>query len=189
MQSKAANSHNPAAMSFAIILIAAAALIYLFADSLSGKTRHQNQVYNYAPTSMDQTQTDVRLNEHLRELNQEIETQRFHRQLENQLSIPKVGALVPIPKSKTSEPLPLDPLPAENTGSNSRQEKHWITPDEVVQSELIERRLDSEYLKQYRKEYIRQFIQNAQERGWHVEVDDSGTVTKAVPLDDTGFSH
>jgi|GEM_PF-4426111 len=190
-------SYNSAGLIFALILLLSAGALLRLADSsaFNGASPPRETEYSSLRRHLNpySAETEQSLNAHLRETSNRIEQERFHREIENQISLERNRPLQPQPRPE-QEPLPLDSAESVGTGSRLQtNDPRWVSPAEIIQNELAHKQVEQKVLDQYRREYIRQYIQNAKAQGYTVEVDASGAIQRVqktpprkpmIPLDD-----
>ena len=109
------------------------------------------------------------------------ELQRKKIQLENTDNNP-VGVFVP-ENQRTRESNVLE-FHQDPTGKNvlkdtetTSQEANGLTPEQQISSKIVEDERDEDYQNRANKEYVRQFLKNAQEQGVSLRLNDNLDVT------------
>ncbi|QLY25657.1 hypothetical protein [Bdellovibrio sp. KM01] len=67
-------------------------------------------------------------------------------------------------------------------GRGERKEGEPLNPNDVIQKELFNAQQEVEYSEAYKKEYARQFVENARRGGYKVYLDENYRVKQVVPL-------
>ncbi len=134
------------------------------------------------PEKIDLTNTEQRrrleasVNRHIQMTNRKIEIDREQIKVEAGFTIPRVGHLVN-QERKESPSVPLDLRGDRNEYNSARDIERRIesapsqSADNVIHSEMAERELQRHAEEAYRREYARQYVENARRNGYHVELD------------------
>lgn len=67
-------------------------------------------------------------------------------------------------------------------GRDVKEPGSAVNPNDLVQSELFEEEQSNQYSEAYKKEYARQFVENARRAGWVVKLNDQYKVMSVQPL-------
>jgi hypothetical protein len=71
---------------------------------------------------------------------------------------------------------------ARELGREGHEASTPQTPHEMIQTEIFNARQAQEYSQAYKKEYARQFIENAAKNGWDVRLSDDFRVLSVKPM-------
>lgn len=63
-----------------------------------------------------------------------------------------------------------------------RKDLNYVSPDHVIQGQLYEQQQRAEYEANFKKEYARQFVENARRNGYLVQLSDDYVVLSVTPL-------
>lgn len=158
---------------FAIILIACAIAVGAFAW-MEGKTppseqRRTASIDVQDPVNRQRLETMV--NRHVQMTNRQMEIEKEKIKMEATFSIPKVGQFVVQKDSNKAFNLNVDNV--ENNAARDLRDTRTLTmsANDVIQNELLHGGQGAQqpvYDDEYRREYARQFIENARRNGYEV---------------------
>ena len=178
-------NHVPKLMALLFVL---GSLVAVFLAFQSSHTT-ENQTLDQSSLSPDAAKIERLVNKHLFWTNQKIELEQKQRQLENQFNSPRVGeALWPRPTDKFASPLGVDHSPDRNEDrayQDLNRYPHELTfnsPDSEIQGQITDEQAADSYQEEYKKEYARQFVENARQHGYQVKLSDEYVVVSVMPL-------
>ncbi|HWU43579.1 MAG TPA: hypothetical protein VN132_09080 [Bdellovibrio sp.] len=128
------------------------------------------------------------VNKHLMITNENMEMQRQRTEIENARFGKEFGATQAQPIYTT--PTEGTDLNRENTateianelGRGERKEDPILNPNDVVQKEIFNKQQAEEYSQAYKREYARQFIENARRGGYKVILSEDFRVLSVTPI-------
>lgn len=162
-----------------LFLVAAGALIYFAWQE--GSVRTDALGTGREPAARhDIKQIETMVNRHLIMTNKQIELQQEKARLENHSSLPAVGERI-LPRGRPNYNKGVDLSPDRNEMNAARdleqvKELNLASPHVEIQSEIADREAQAQYEEMYRREYARQFIENARAGGYEVQLDANFTV-------------
>ncbi len=127
------------------------------------------------------------VNKHLMLTNEKIEFERRRMEIENATG----GDFNSTKAQETYNPqdsgldLSSDSRAAEVAdilGRGERKEGEPLNPHDVIQKELFNAQQEAAYSEAYKKEYARQFVENARRGGYKVYLDENYRVKQVIPL-------
>ncbi|MEK2689604.1 hypothetical protein [Bdellovibrio sp. GT3] len=127
------------------------------------------------------------VNRHLMLTNEQIEFQRRRMEIENSAAsdFNRTKPQATYNPDDSGLDLSNDSKSAETAsllGRGERGEGVPLNPHDVIQRELFNAEQDAAYTEAYKKEYARQFVENAAKGGYNVILDDQYRVRKVTPL-------
>lgn len=148
----------------------------------------ENDVKKSVDVGLQSKETQELVNRHLRETSQDMILKQQKSQLESQKEI--LNAEKNGPQQKYNyNPHKLEISQYEENpdfnkavGRDSKVYSYAQDPNQVVQGKLFQDQAEEKYSEQYKKEYARQFIENARNAGWDIKVDASYRVISAKKL-------
>lgn len=164
-----------------VALVAGAALILFVALSDGGGAMKKRVVRD--------EKTKVSVNEHLRKTAEQIEMQRRQMGIRNWQLANEYGQTVAerayTPPKEGAELM--EDGSAQNVANDlgkgeTRPSGIPNNPADLVQYQLFAAQSAQEYSDSYRKEYARQFIENARRGGWEVRLDENYKVISVKPV-------
>ena len=134
------------------------------------------------------------MNRHLLFTDKHIELSKERVKLENWKASPQVGENLFGEKKKDSPSnldLSQDRRESQVLNDLKRNEKQtdYVSPDSLIQSQLSASGEQSKYEQEYRKEYSRQFIENARKAGYEVVVNENYVVTSVKKIKGEDRAH
>lgn len=174
---------------FALLLLVGAALIFLYARR-SDVSPEKNYQVESAGSEYNAGTVQDRVNRNLLETSNKIEDM----QLRAKLVSPKINTnardMAPFTVKEEKKPLPLEPGSGQErpkvvetaTPTDGSRTIDYTTPRRVIEMELADKQAEALAQEAYRREYIRQFVENAKKDGWKVDVDSKGNVKNVVPI-------
>lgn len=139
-----------------------------------------------AGDSPQSKQFEERVNRHLFKTSQNMEINREKMKLEaDQLASRGIGPRGPAPAEDHHLDLSTDPRAEALLQALGRDVKESMGPtnsDEQVQADLFESQQLQEYSDEYKKEYARQFIENARKAGYIIRLNDDYKVIFVRPI-------
>lgn len=155
-------------------------------------TSEQNRIPSSA-VSKEQS-ADV-VSRHMQKTAQQLMLEKQRVEIENGLYAPDVSAR---PKTErydnkaTNSDLSVEQTSlqtAKELGRASEEDPRAYSPHDVVQQELYEQAQLGEYQESYRKEYLRQYVENARRKGYEIKLDAQGRVLSVKKIrTDSGFN-
>lgn len=137
----------------------------------------ENEMSAVVDNSAQSKQFEERVNRHLFKTSQNMELNREKMKLEaDQMANGGIGPRRPAPAADVN-PLDLSADPRAEAllqalGRDVKESKGPANSDEQVQAELFESQQLAEYSDEYKKEYARQFIENARKAGYIIRLND-----------------
>jgi hypothetical protein len=175
----------------ALVVIVTAFTLFLF----SNKKHKQEVEETYNPPAIENVQTgEVQslVNKNLRETSEKIEQQQNRIKIENSAVKINPRDLMPITVKKPPAPLPLEPAKKQENSKNSLNQNPKFSPPidrgsprSVIEEELANKQADQMAKEKFKREYIRQYIENAKKDGWNVVVDSEGNIKSVSPIKKT----
>lgn len=160
-----------------VLFIGAAGLVFLYLGEDSAKSSTKKLVQS--------SQYEKSVNRHLMMTNERIQMEQQKMQLESSSLLNK-GARANHPERAYRNDNSLDlshdqraQEMARELGRGERQES-FETPDDVIQREVMNNQQMAEYSDEYKKEYARQFVENARRGGYKVILSDDLSRVKSV---------
>lgn len=128
---------------------------------------------------------EARVNKHLFHTSQTMEMSRERMQLEaNKIESQGLGAASPkeeVHKLDFSADPRAEALLRE-LGRDAKEATGPATSDEQVQTDLFEAQQEAEYSEAYKREYARQFVENARKAGYIIKLNDDYKVISVKPI-------
>lgn len=128
---------------------------------------------------------EARVNKHLFHTSQTMEMSREKMQLEankiEQQGLGSATAKEEVHKLDFSADPRAEALIRE-LGRGEKESMGPSTSDEQVQADLFEAQQDAEYSEAYKREYARQFVENARKAGYIIKLNDDYKVISVKPL-------
>lgn len=129
---------------------------------------------------------EEKVNRHLFKTSQEIEINRQKMKVETyDMADQGVRALPHVPEEPSSVDLSGDPRTESlihDLGRNVREPNDPRNSNELIQTELFQQEQLQNYSEEYKREYTRQFIENAKKAGYRVIVNDQFKVLSVTPI-------
>lgn len=171
---------------WALLLILAAGLLLYFAWQGPSKGSARPS----AGGTHDLSSIDSMVNKHLLMTNSKIELEREKARLSNLPSIPAVGEQI-LNRTKPYQVRGVEVGSDRNEGNAVRdlqkpKELNLASPDTVIQSELADGETQAQRELEYKREYARQFIENARAGGYDVELDENFVVRSVKKIKPKG---
>lgn len=162
-----------------LILLLLAIGLFFMAENDGNKVAH---------VGLQSKETQDLVNHHLRETSQDMLLRQQKSQLEAQKEI--LNAEKQGPQQKYNyNPHKLEISQYEENpdfnkavGRDSKAYDYAQEPNQIVQGKLFQDQAEEKYSEQYKKEYARQFIENARKAGWDIKIDASYRVISAKKL-------
>ncbi len=159
-----------------ILLLLAVGLFLLEDDGTPKSQTHQG---------LRSKETQELVNRHLRETSQEMILKQQKSAIEAQQEI--LNSQKSGPQQKFNyNPHQLEiseyqdnPTFNQEVGRGVKSFDYAKDPNEIVQGKLFQDQAEEKYSEQYKKEYARQFVENARTAGWEIKVDASYRVISA----------
>lgn len=162
-----------------LLLLLAGFFVFLFLLP-EGKNSQANQA-GAAQTK----EFEARVNKHLFHTSQTMEMSREKMQLEaNKIERQGLGAAAPkedVHKLDFSADPRAEALLRE-LGRDAKESTGPTTSDEQVQADLFEAQQSAEYSEAYKREYARQFVENARKAGYIIKLNDDYKVISVKPI-------
>ncbi|WP_413586016.1 hypothetical protein [Bdellovibrio sp. HCB274] len=174
-------SQNDNSKLLAVLLFLGAGLLVLL--SMGTETKSKN-----GPGAVTKTPTfEKSVNKHLMLTNEKMEFQRRRMEIENSASADfnRTKEQATYNPQDSGLDLSNDSRSAETAamfGRGDREEGVPSNPHDVIQRELFNAEQDAAYSEAYKKEYARQFVENAAKGGYNVILDDQYRVRKVTPI-------
>ena len=169
---------------------AAAAGLFYFAwkGNLSRNQGSTNQ-----SSKRDLGKIDSMVNKHLLMTNKKIEIEQERARLINNPGVPSIGEQI-LPRSKPYQVRGVDHSADRNEANAVRdlekpRDLNLASPDTVIQSELADTETLTAQDLQSRKEYARQFLENARAGGYAVELDENYVVRSVKKIEPSHRMH
>jgi hypothetical protein len=161
---------------------------------LAGVLFFLNETQKNAPGYMEMSsielqsqETQNKINRHLQETSRKmflqerngmIETSKTMRRLESSRPQPRyqIEREVVIPNSEDMHEF------NEQVGRGQKVPGMPTDPAQRIQEELSREQAEHQYSEAYKKEYARQFVENARSQGWEVQMDGNYKVISVRPL-------
>ena len=153
---------------FGLLLLLLAIGFFLIPDSDDKSVHHLD---------LQSKETQDRINRHLRETSQDMVLKQQKSLLESQKELLRAQQDGPQQKYNYNphklEISHYDEHPDFNKaiGRESKSYDYAQDPNQIVQGKLFQDQADEKYSEQYKREYTRQFIENARNAGWDIKVD------------------
>ena len=129
---------------------------------------------------------EAKVNRHLFKTSQEIEMSRQKMKVETfDMADKGVRALPVRPEEPTGVDLSVDPRTEalmHDLGRNVRENSDPRNSNELIQTELFQQEQLQNYSEEYKREYARQFIENAKKAGYRIIVNDQFKVISVTPI-------
>ena len=177
---KTDENKNRKSIFFGLILLLLALGLFLFEDQENKKQGFQQNFRS--------KETQELVNRHLRETSQDITLKQQKASIESQKEILKAQSSRP-QKKFDYNPHQLEiseyqenPIFNQELGRGVKSYDFSQDPNQIVQSKLFQDQTLEKYTEQYKKEYTRQFIENARQAGWEIKVDASYRIISARPI-------
>lgn len=132
--------------------------------------------------------TQEKINRHLQETSRKMYLQEQRSQIESRKIQEEVR------KMKAQEVYHVEPSTVDIPNANDR---HYFNeqvgrgrkdfgspqdPSQMIQEQLFREESERQFSEAYKKEYTRQFIENARAGGWEIKVDDSFRIISVKPI-------
>jgi hypothetical protein len=166
-----------------LLFVGAGLLLFMSLESPKQKTSEAS-----ARERIKGPEWEKKVNHHLFSTNEDIDFQRQKMQIENRRLAPEIYNTRKQNAYKDSNQgvdLSTDSRGyeiANELGRGSRENGAPQTPHEVVQGEIFNEQQRDEYTDAYKKEYARQFVENARRGGYDVKLSDDFKVLSVRPL-------
>jgi hypothetical protein len=169
---KPEKKRNEAALLGLLLLFAAGGV--LFFEAFSKKPIEGQMEF----TSLQSKETQKKVNRHLQETSRQIYLREQKAYIESQKSMKQLE------KAKAQSPYKADQtdLPMPHYEEPTRRFSMPSDPNELIQEELFREQAERRYTEAYKKEYTRQFIENARADGWEIRVDSSYKIISVKPI-------
>ncbi len=131
-------------------------------------------------------QNNESLNRSLQDVAKKIEFQQMKAQLENQMTAPKLGENSTM--SSESDRMSGITLATEDLGMKAVKDVQLDrrpsspTAEDRIEQEIELKKFMSEYNKNLNKAYLKEFVENAREGGYHVVLNDQSEVIKVQKI-------
>jgi ribosomal protein S7 len=129
------------------------------------------------------------VNRNLKQTYYKIESEKIKVLVANESSSPRVGQrITPNNISASLGDSGVDMQPDRNDESiareldQSKSAEHRFKIDNKIQGELQDQQIQTEAYQAYMSEYARQFIENARQKGWDIQLDDNYVVISVRPI-------
>lgn len=169
-----------------VILLLGAALFFVFLATIPDKKGQRNVASKSASATAQKTEN--RVNQHLFMTSKKMELAEQQAALKNQVYAPTVGDSVWPKHDNKVNSYGVDHSPDANENNAFRdlnrdsREVNYDSPNAVIQGQLYDQEKGSQYEAAYKKEYARQFVENARMNGYAVTLDSNYVVIKVVPI-------
>ncbi|WP_413289668.1 hypothetical protein [Bdellovibrio sp. HCB337] len=130
-------------------------------------------------------QFEERVNRHLFKTSQDMQLSREKMQLEANREAADRLARVPVQQDVHKLDLSTDPRAESLLQALGREVKESAgptSPDEAVQADLFEAQQLESYSEEYKREYARQFVENARKAGYLIKLNDDYKVISIRPI-------
>lgn len=167
----------------ALLLLLAAGFCVLLA--LPSKQPHHAELSSTGQEipSAYSPEVEKLVNKHLFLTSQEQEWAQKKMKAENSFSAPAIGASI---LQKKNGGVDHSADQNENAAINDldryRKQLNYTNPEEVVQGQLQDQQKQRVYDEVYKKEFARQFIENARQHGFNVKLNDDLVVISVTPI-------
>lgn len=123
------------------------------------------------------------VNTHIQVTNQKIEIEKEQIKVEASFTVPRVGEFV-IQKNEGADSFNQRSDRTEMNAARDLRRETQITmsANDIIQAEMANLETQSEYDRQYREEYARQFVDNARRNGYEVKLSPDYKVIGVKPL-------
>ncbi len=130
---------------------------------------------------------ETKVNKHLFATSQQMELQRKKMEIETADLVDKKPSQSQTVESSEMGGVDFTPDPRAEALLNSlrREQKGTQGPEnsnDLIQAELFELEQHQHYSEEYKKEYARQFIENARQAGYNVKMNDQYKIISVVPI-------
>jgi hypothetical protein len=135
-------------------------------------------------TNVRSKEFEARVNRHLFETSQKMEHSRERMEIEASQANTNVQAVQEAPEAKGVD-LSVDPRAealVQALGRDVKEPSDPKNPHELIQAELFEQEKFSQYSEEYKREYARQFIENAKKAGYIVKLNSDYKVISVTPV-------
>lgn len=153
-----------------VLLLGAGALGYYAWKSEEHVTRHRQTASLDVQDPVNRQRLENLVNRHVQMTNRQMEIEKEKIKMEATFSIPKVGQFVV--ERDSSKPFTLDTDHNEMNAARDLRDPRQVTvsANDLIQNELLhgEQTPPPVYDEEYRREYARQFIENARRNGYEV---------------------
>lgn len=152
--------------------------LFLFSETETNTSSSASRV--------DPKEFEFKVNNHLFNTSQSIEMSQEKMQMEiNQLVSRGMNPKAPAKEEVHHLDFSMDPRSEALLRELGREAKESTGPsnaDEAVQTDLFESQQNQELSEAYKKEYARQFIENARRAGYIIKLNDNYKVISVVPI-------
>lgn len=175
-----------------VVLLLGAALFFvalaLMPEKKPGKSNMASSSYEKNQNSAYSKRAENRVNDHLFMTSKQIELQQQQAALKNDFYAPTVGDSVWPKQTDRSKTYGVDHSPDVNEATayqdlnRDSKELNYESPNAVIQGQMFDQDKRQQYELEYKKEYVRQFVENARRNGYEVTVNENFVVTKVAPI-------
>jgi hypothetical protein len=175
-----------------LLLLAAGVCVLLALPDKSARSKSDFSSTNpKALPSAYSPEVEDLVNKHLYMTSQKEDWAEKKMKAENTFMAPEVGHAI-LPSGKKSASLDHSADSYEGNAFNDLnrypKELNYASPDEVIQGSLQDQQRQKTYDQIYRKEFARQFIENARQHGYNVKLNDDMVVISVTPIVNPTFS-
>lgn len=169
-----------------VVLLLGAALFFVFLAVMPDKKPKRNLASG--ENSAYSQKTENRVNDHLFITSKKIELEQQQAALKNEFYAPTVGDSVWPKQGDKFKDYGVDHSPDANESAayqdlnRDSKELNYESPNAVIQGQLYDQQKGAQYEHEYKKEYTRQFVENARRNGYAVTVNENFVVTKVAPI-------
>lgn len=184
--------------SVAILFLIAAVVLTVAYFSGEDKTNRSAVTNPRVPSSavvgLPSSSVNPNVNKHLEQTANKLWMDQQKIEIENKMYAPELTARPQqraIDNKTTGFDLGVDQTSLQTARDLGRVQDNTgepLSPRDIVRQEQYEQLQLSEYKESYRREYIRQFIENARKKGYELQVDNQGKVTSVKKIrNENGF--